>query len=179
MGVECATPAEGVPFLVDGDPIQITGRIDRIDYHAETGRWALFDYKTGAKGEAPEKTHRAGRGDDRRWTDLQLPLYRHLLPHVRDADGEPPYPPGSGGEILLGYLLLPQQLDCVGESLAAWTAEELESADECAREVVRVLRTSEFTFDPARVAAYRNTPFATIVGLGYLEGAADPGEESE
>jgi hypothetical protein len=179
VGAECSTPEGGVPFEVDGEPIRITGRIDRIDHHAATGRWALLDYKTGDEGREPEKTHRAGRGEARQWIDLQLPLYRHLLPHLLDSEGRPLYSPGSADEILLGYLLLPRQLAAVGLKPAEWSAAELASADECAREAVRTLRKNEFRFDPTSAKSYRKTPFAPIVGIGYLESAADEDPEAE
>jgi hypothetical protein len=157
--------------------MHLTGRIDRIDYHPDRREWALFDYKTGDCGEAPEDTHRAGRGEKRRWTDLQLPLYRHLLPEVRDADGTRPFAQGEPGGITLAYLALPHDLDRVGCLPAGWSEEELREADECARGVVRLLRENTFTFDPERAPAYRDTALAAVMGLGYLESAAGAEEE--
>jgi hypothetical protein len=172
IGVECSTPEGGVPFDVDGEPIQITGRIDRIDFHAPTGRWALLDYKTGDKGMGPEDTHRAGKGSDRHWVDLQLPMYRHLLPHVVDRDGSRPFDSAPPGEVQLGYVVLSRQLDEICDDCPEWTAQELEEADEAAREVVRFLRRNEFRHDPAHAADYRGTPLGAVVGVGYLESAA-------
>jgi hypothetical protein len=177
VGVECGTPEEGVAFDVDGEPIHLTGRIDRIDYHPERRAWALFDYKTGDRGEAPEDTHRAGKRDERFWTDLQLPLYRHLLPLVHDADGRRPYAEGEPGGIELAYIALPRDLDRVGPLVAEWGEEELREADECARAVVRFLRENTFTFDPERARASRNSALGAVLGLGYLESAADAEEE--
>ncbi len=37
----------GVCITVDGIDMPIIGRIDRIDYHAESNRYAIWDYKTG------------------------------------------------------------------------------------------------------------------------------------
>jgi hypothetical protein len=177
VGVECETPEEGVAFDVDGEPIHLTGRIDRIDYHPDRRAWALFDYKTGDRGEAPEETHRAGKGDARVWTDLQLPLYRHLLPLVRDADGRRPHAEGEPGAIELAYIALPRDLDGVGPLVAGWSEEELREADECARAVIRLLRQNVFTFDPQRARASRNSALAAVLGLGYLESAAGAEEE--
>src|SRR5690606_35854101 len=89
--VEVEPPEPGVPFDVDGRPVLLRGRIDRIDRNERTGEWAVFDYKTSDTGQPPEKTHRRGRGKERRWVDLQLPLYRHLLPAIED-DGAPLVP---------------------------------------------------------------------------------------
>lgn len=178
IGVECSPPREGVPFLVDGEPIYLSGRIDRIDYHPDEGRIAVFDYKTSDKGDGPEQTHRAGRQGARRWIDLQLPLYRHLLPHLSDA-GLVELPSANGDMSLsLGYITLPRNLSQVSEQFANWTADELEEADECAREVVRMLRENEFRFDPDNMGGYRYSPLGDLLGLGYLESAA-AGEESE
>ena len=122
-----------MPFDVDGRPILLRGRIDRIDHNERTGEWAVFDYKTSDRGEEPEKTHRKGRGDDKRWVDLQLPLYRHLLPALRDGNGAPIVPPDALDRVRLGYILLPRDLTSVGEKLAEWSPEELASADDAAR----------------------------------------------
>ena len=70
--------------------VRIVGMIDRIDFHAQRGVFRLLDYKTSSKG--PEKLHFKGGyvrmdeypectkflidGKAKRWTDLQLPLYR-------------------------------------------------------------------------------------------------------
>jgi hypothetical protein len=177
MGVECSTPELGVPFVVDGEPIHLTGRIDRIDYHPERRAWMLFDYKTGDRGETPDDTHLAGKGDQRRWTDLQLPLYRHILPAVLDGERRP-FAEGEPGAIRLGYVALPRDLERVGPMLAEWGEDELRSADECACAVVRLLRENTFRFDPERARAYRNTPLAAVLGLGYLDGAAEAEEDA-
>lgn len=177
VGVECETPEEGVAFEVDGEPIHLTGRIDRIDYHPDRRAWALFDYKTGDRGEGPEETHRAGKPGARVWTDLQLPLYRHLLPLVRDADGRRPHAECGPGAIELAYIALPRDLDGVGPLVAEWSEEELREADECARAVIRLLRRNVFAFDPQRARASRNSALAAVLGLGYLESAAGAEEE--
>ncbi|NOX52918.1 MAG: hypothetical protein GXP27_00455, partial [Planctomycetes bacterium] len=46
--VEHSVKDEQVPFRVDGEPMYLIGRIDRIDRH-EDGRVMIFDYKTGGK----------------------------------------------------------------------------------------------------------------------------------
>lgn len=121
------------PFVVDGQPMYLHGRIDRIDVHRDTGEHIVFDYKTGDKAKKPEEAHRSGRKADKQWVDLQLPLYRHLLPAL-----------GVAGEVRLGYILLPKDPASTGEALAEWTPEELQSADEAAAEVVRKVRREEF-----------------------------------
>ncbi|HET6884365.1 MAG TPA: PD-(D/E)XK nuclease family protein [Pirellulales bacterium] len=119
------------PFNVDGEPIFLRARIDRIDVHESDGRYIIFDYKTSEKGDGPNTTHRRKNGE---WIDLQLPLYRHLAGAVSI----------SGDNVGLGYILLPKSLSAVKDELAPWEQTDLESADETAREVVRKIRGQEF-----------------------------------
>jgi hypothetical protein len=116
---------------VDGVPFRILGRIDRIDRNQRTGALAIFDYKTGDLPVEPDKSHRDATG----WIDLQLPLYRHLA-RVRF--------PELGPTVSLGYINVPRQLKDVGFFVAPWTDDDLASADEAAREVIRRVRRSEF-----------------------------------
>jgi RecB family exonuclease len=123
------------PFPVDGQPFVLRGRIDRIDYHEETGRLCVLDYKTADAGEQPEKVHRrAGQ-----WIDLQMPLYRHFVGKANLA-----VKVRAGAAIDLGYVLLPRDLNGVGLALATWTKEELDEADEKAREIIRHIRAERF-----------------------------------
>ena len=62
--------------IVDDEPFTITGRIDRVDRHAD-GRYRVIDYKTADTPVSPETSHR--RGKQKQWIDLQLPLYHQLL----------------------------------------------------------------------------------------------------
>ncbi|HUG93595.1 MAG TPA: PD-(D/E)XK nuclease family protein [Planctomycetaceae bacterium] len=122
-------------LLVDGVPMLLRGRIDRIDVR-ETSRgleFVVFDYKTGDAGRTPEQTHRQARSE---WVDLQLPLYRHL---VRALDE-----PAVEGAVRLGYILLPRDVRRTGAELAEWTAADLEEADRVAHEVVRAIRREVF-----------------------------------
>ncbi|HET7276050.1 MAG TPA: PD-(D/E)XK nuclease family protein [Longimicrobiaceae bacterium] len=178
VGVECKTPETGVPFDVDGSHIHLSGRIDRIDYHAERDIYAVFDYKTGETARPPEKTHRKGPATNRVWTDLQLPLYRHLLPAVTNRDGSSPVVPGTGGDIQLGYIVLCRDLGEVGHLLADWSEDDFDDADESACEVIRLLRANRFAFDPNRRPRYLDPPMAALLGMGHLASALDEGEES-
>ena len=168
-------PDPGVEFDVDGETILLRGKIDRIDHNEETGGWAVFDYKTGDDGKDPETAHRKGRGQNRRWVDLQLPLYRLLLAGVLKEDGTPVVPEDRWAGVRLGYILLPRTLDGVGESLAEWTSDELAEAEETARDVVRALRRGEFRFDPW-TRGFRADPFDTLLGRTLLP-ATREGEE--
>ena len=69
---------EGILF----HDILIKGKIDRIEISRDRRKIRLIDFKTSDKGESPEKTHfkKAYRGKPERFLNLQLPLYRLLLP---------------------------------------------------------------------------------------------------
>jgi ATP-dependent helicase/nuclease subunit B len=182
VGVECCTVDGGVNFDVDGDPIRLSGRIDRIDYNEQTRRWAVFDYKTGERADSPRAAHCRGRGKgaDIGWKNLQLPLYRHILPYVVDTDGQVVFT-GSLDDVDLGFILLCSDTDAVGAQLADWTAEELAVADEAARACVRLLRDNEFAYDPDLSIRYIDEDTAALLGVGRrlldsLDGDAE-GEE--
>ncbi len=121
--------AAGAPFEVDGESFLLRGRIDRIDLHPETGQRMIWDYKSSDSGKSPDQVHRKS-GE---WLDLQLPLYRYLAQSL-----------GLEGEIGLGYVLLPKDTANVRFEAAEWTDEELDQADEKAREVIRRIRQQEF-----------------------------------
>ena len=156
-------PEPGVPFEVDGEDVLLRGKIDRIDHNPKTGEWAIFDYKTGDKGKRPDETHRKGRGKNKVWIDLQLPLYRVLLSGVTKEDGGPLVPEAVWDEVNLGYILLPRELGSVGAAFAQWTEEELAEAVETAREVVRQLRTEPFHYDPG-TRSFRDDPLDALLG---------------
>lgn len=116
-----------VSMDVDGIPFGLLGRIDRIDEDEATGLLYVFDYKVSGETRSP-KDH-LSHGE---WKNLQLPLYRRL---VRNLAGS--------SKVELGYITLPEA-DDVTESLAGWTEEELQSADEVAAKVVRAVRSEVF-----------------------------------
>ncbi len=120
---------------VDRAKMFLRGRIDRIDVRERGGRLeiAILDYKTSDSGASPEEKHRDKEG---RWTDLQLPLYRHLM---RAIDHLP-----ESEHVRLGYIVLPKNPQAIGERLAEWTGTDLEDADEAASEVIRDVRRETF-----------------------------------
>lgn len=158
-----ANAGKGFPLDVDGVPVLLKGKIDRIDHNPETGEWAVFDYKTSEKGDDPEKTHRRKKGGELEWVDLQLPLYRALLPVIRREDGSPVVPESSWASVRLGYILLPRKLDGTREALADWTEADFASAMETARQVIRDLRSKESRFDPG-LKGYFDDPFDALLG---------------
>lgn len=125
------SPEGGAVLLdVDGEPVRLRGRIDRIDRHELDGRFALLDYKTSDRGEDPRRSH----GPDKagRWQDLQLVLYRLLARELIGSD-----------EPELGYVNLPADEQGAGFRPASWTAEELADGEALAAEVVRRIRAGD------------------------------------
>lgn len=143
---EVKVEGEAAPFPVDGEPMYLHGRVDRIDRNERDGSYVIFDYKTSDTGKSPDATHRCKDT----WTDLQLPLYRHLAPKLGI----------ESPNIALGYILLPKDLASVGGALATWGEDDLRSADEMAAEVVRKIRDHEF-WPPSKLDS-RYDDFAAI-----------------
>lgn len=156
-------------LTVDGQPMRLTGRIDRVDIHEETGRRVVLDYKTGDSARSPQQTHR--HRDD--WVDLQLPLYRHL---IRSLDGEPSQlefaedaarTDPTAADVQLGYILLAKDPAHSGFSLADWDASLLAEADRQAEAIVRLVR-SEVFWPPTAGPPGRPSEFAAICQEGVL-----------
>lgn len=126
---EVEVQGEQAPLLVDGKPMFLKARVDRIDRHDGNGQHVIFDYKTSDSGDPPDKTHRV-KGE---WVDLQLPLYRHLAPAIGIDES-----PG------LGYIVLPKNLKKITGHLAKWSDDDLRSADLKAAEVVRAIWSQTF-----------------------------------
>ncbi|MBX7143965.1 MAG: PD-(D/E)XK nuclease family protein [Oligoflexia bacterium] len=72
--LETSLPENSGFTLKDGSFFHIRGRVDRIDLHADTQRYAIIDYKTGDMDYGAEKVYTKSG-----WKDPQLPLYQHGL----------------------------------------------------------------------------------------------------
>ena len=151
-------PAGSVPFDVDGVPIALKGRVDRIDRHAD-GRWALLDYKSGDTVDTPATAH---GGNKTAWKSLQLPLYTVL---AEEAAGE--------GELQLGFVAIGKSENNIGLLEADWDVAKLAEALEKAREVVRSVRAGEFF---VKGQAPRDEITRAVLGEGLLSGDAAEGE---
>ncbi len=135
------------PYIeVDGQPMYLRARLDRVDFNARKKEWYILDYKSGEAGDTPDKIHRP----DGEWHDLQLPLYRLLAKFL-----------GVEGKIRLGYILLPKDIGRIGLAPAEWTDAELEQALDTARYVVRRVRRQEF-WPPAPEPPPFSDDFAAI-----------------
>jgi hypothetical protein len=157
--VEWKPPAP-VFLEVDGTPLEISGKIDRIDRHPD-GRWAILDYKTGDRKKSPRDAHRR-KDREKSWIDLQLPLYR-LLARGLDLPGEPE----------LGYGWIAKEEHDTGFFFDAFEPDELEEALDVARLVVRAVRAGDFA-RPGK-PPYDEIQKA-IFGLSTLGAAGEEGE---
>lgn len=136
--------------------ILLTGTIDRIDRHDETGAIRIIDYKTSDRRNAPETAHLAAAtptapayaianvaGKDKRWTDLQLPLYCYLYDTA-----------GAGADVELAYFNLPKAVGDSGvESWERFGKSLYASAVSCARAIVERVRSGDF-WPPAERPPY-------------------------
>ena len=128
--------------------LPIGGRIDRIDRHSKTGQIRILDYKTSDTVQKPDEAHLASvvdevadymrvnvAGKEKRWVDLQLPLYRILLPKEVYFDNR----------IELGYFNLPKTTDETGVMICEGLDDRLlESARICAESIVKDIRNRRF-----------------------------------
>ena len=170
---------KGATLDVDGEPLALSARIDRIDHHPKSDRWQVLDYKTSAKAKTPDKTHR--KRDE--WIDLQLPLYRHLLAEV------PGFPCAkSAGSCLenveVGYFNVPARVEEIGIRVATWTEGDYADADAAARWVVRQVRRGIF-WPPSDGASKSFPEFDAICQTHAIledassQDATDDGESEE
>ncbi len=133
----------------------VTGRIDRIDRHQQTGQVRIIDYKTTERAYSPETIHLGPaspntsdwatvtlNGRKKRWMDLQLPLYLLLLPsELSSMEG-----------IQTGYFNLPKAISDTGIYLwDEFSGELLDDARECAQGVVDSIRNRCFWPPASRV----------------------------
>lgn len=179
-GSDSATATSATaPFVVDGEPFSLAGRIDRIDQDERTGALYVLDYKLSETARPPDKAHRKSG----RWIDLQLPLYRHLLRAYAGQIGTKIAQLGEPDDVHLGYVVLPRDVRETKFELASWSKQELAEADEVAAEVVRDLRRGRF-WPPSSPAPDFSEAYADIcqdARLGAAPSAPDesPNSESE
>lgn len=137
--------------------LTVVGQIDRIDRNLQTGQIRILDYKTSDTATEPERFHLApvseetpdyarieAGGKERRWLDLQLPLYLLLLPERAEFSSE----------VKVGYFNLPKGAGETG--VTEWSGFDrahLESARTCAEGVVRGIRSRQF-WPPSSKVAY-------------------------
>ena len=149
--------------------VLVKGRIDRIDRNLLTGAVCVLDYKTTDNACTPAETHigaprederleaavipaeLAGNRNDKRWTDLQLPLYREF---VRGDHGP---------DVRLGYVCLPKALGETGFRLwESYSSALHTSAVKCAEGVVRQVKLGIF-WPPGKIKSSYDDSFAGLL----------------
>ena len=123
-----------VTVQVEASPFTLTGRIDRVDRHADTGEVRVLDYKTADTARTPKQVHQR-KGE---WVELQLPIYASLAE-----------PLGLGRDVRVGFVNLPRKPKEVGLRLAEWSESELAEAIEARDEVIRAVRDELRFWPPA------------------------------
>lgn len=132
-------PKKPTGIELDGQFTGLRGRFDRIDFHPETGRWAILDYKT--HGHKPEKKHLKKLPDgSTRWVDLQLPLYRRFIPDL-GIDADPV-------DVELGYFNVAEKDTETQINLAEFTPAQFAAADELIHHCIREIRACHFEPNP-------------------------------
>lgn len=162
-------------FSLEIAGLAISGKIDRIDRHLETGAVRLIDYKTSDTAVPPAEAHwRALRPGEivpewarfdlgnrpRVWADLQLPLYRQALAAE--------FP----GGMVCGYFVLPK---AVGETGLVWweddTREVQEAAARCATGACAAIGAGEF-WPPNEAVRAQYDDFAPLFHHGVADSIA-------
>ncbi|MCM2372015.1 PD-(D/E)XK nuclease family protein [Rhodopirellula sp. ICT_H3.1] len=135
-------PKKPTGILLDGQFTGLRGRFDRIDFHPETNRWAILDYKT--HGHLPEKKHLKKLPDgSTTWVDLQLPLYRRFIPDLGI--------PADPVDVELGYFNVAEKDAETKVNVATFTEAQFAQADELIHHCVRQIRNCHFEPNEAGV----------------------------
>ncbi len=143
-------PAQAV-LQVQDQEVTVVGRIDRIDFHAERG-YRIIDYKTSDQGDSPEKTHRSGTKNHKKWIDLQLPLYYLMCQSL-------PLTP----QISMGYVVLPSDLNRASYLEADWDVPLIEDGIAEAKRVAGLILDGVF-WPPKSLTAQRK-PYDLFGGI--------------
>lgn len=125
---------DGASIEVDGRVMGLRGRFDRIDHHPSTGQWAILDYKT--HGHRPEKKHLRKTDDGYLWVDLQLPLYRLMVPFL-GIDANP-------ADVQLGYFNVSEKDEETRINIAEFTPQQMSDAESLIRDCVANIWAGRF-----------------------------------
>ena len=131
-------------------PLRLTGTMDRVEVNAAQGALRVLDYKTFGTARTPFQTHLANKrhrgdvpsaacswgGKPMFWKDLQLPLYRYMIPHL--------WPEHRDKTIDVGYVLLPADVDDTSIEMLPLEENEYASAVHCAEEVASLVAKGVF-----------------------------------
>ena len=159
--------------------VLIKGTIDRIEISKDRRTLRLIDFKTSDKGDSPESTHckKIGSSDNYRFIDLQLPLYRMLLPldetFWREVDLKP-----ENVSFQCGYFNIPKAVTETGYSMWQNLGSHLRQAEKTVEEVaerirseIRKNRIPAFKPHPKSdfLEFYRTDPLTALRGINWEE----------
>ncbi len=167
--VELGTPDGGIEIDLNGTPIRLRGKIDRIDQHQESGKCQIIDFKTGEGKMANPYKNTAGH-----WVDLQLPLYRLIAKKLGNYGEKPD----------VAYWPLPRLEDDASLLELGFDDETpWETATEQAAHIVKTIQ-SELDEDGGWAFAsggesMTNPILAGIAGQGLLLSDAEEEEKKE
>jgi ATP-dependent helicase/nuclease subunit B len=163
------------PFLIEVAGLSVSGKIDRIDRHEDTGAIRILDYKTSDQPvqpaeahlrplrrdeDAPEFAKFTGEGRPRVWQNLQLPLYGRAM------GGK------FSGEVSLGYFNLPKAATDTGIALwTDYTPEVAEGAWRCATGVAEAIGAGRF-WPPNEAIRPEQDEFAALFHHGTAASVA-------
>ena len=137
-------PEQNARIVVDGEPFNIRGRFDRIDVcpRGDKKIWSILDYKT--HGHPPEKKHLKKTDQGLQWVDLQLPLYRMMVPFL-GIDADP-------ADVSLGYFNISGKEGETKINEASFSDALLEQAEELIHDCIRRIRAVDFAPTQERVS---------------------------
>jgi ATP-dependent helicase/nuclease subunit B len=180
--VERKLEAEGDDSLEIGT-LKLSGIIDRIEQHRETGALRVMDYKTFSTLKKPGQTHFAPashnwlpaaqievlsgrRTAQKTWKNLQLPLYRKILEHWYPDDCAA-HPPETA------YFVLPSDPNESGiyafeELSAEMNPDAYAAAIQCAEAVAAQISAGVF-WPPQPFRGSWDDPFAPLFVNGTPE----------
>lgn len=157
--------SDGAGIEVDGMRMGLRGRFDRIDFHAQTGRYAILDYKT--HGHRPEKKHLKKVDGEYQWIDLQLPLYRMMVPFLGIKE--------DPATVELGYFNISEKDDETKINIAQFTEEQMAEAVEIIKGCIRGIWAEQFEPTAERV---QYDDYDMILQTGITSRLADALENS-
>lgn len=142
-------------------PLRLTGTMDRVEVNTAQRLLRVLDYKTFGTPRTPAQTHLAAKrdrsdvpsaactfqGKTMFWKDLQLPLYRHMIPHL--------WPEHKDKEIGVGYVLMPADIDDTSIEMLPLDDDAYSSAVRCAAEVAGLVAKGVF-WPPSGQVAFDN-----------------------
>lgn len=181
LAAERKLEADAADALKIGE-LKLSGVIDRVDRHSESGALRVMDYKTFSKSSGPMDKHlgpmshnwlpeaeiELPTGKAKNWTNLQLPLYRKILEHWYPQETAAHRPETA-------YFVLPSDPNESG----VYTFDELNedgvyaSALNCAETVAGDIAKGVF-WPPQPFRGSWDDPLAPLLVNGTIEDAIHP-----